>query len=63
MSSVYKAIDERTKQEVAIKVLPPGLDHEEYFKPRFEREAEILIRLQHPHIVPILNYGVVDGIY
>ncbi len=63
MSSVYKAIDERTKQEVAIKVLPPGLDHEEYFKPRFEREAEILIRLQHPHIVPILNYGVEDGIY
>jgi len=63
MSSVFKAIEEGTEQAVAVKVLPPGLDDEEYFKPRFEREAEILMRLRHPHIVPILDFGVENGIY
>ena len=63
MSSVYKAIDQKTEKPVAVKVLPPGLDDAENFQARFEREAEILIRLRHPHIVPILDFGVDDGIF
>ncbi|TEU00149.1 MAG: serine/threonine protein kinase [Anaerolineales bacterium] len=63
MASVFKAVEDETEQEVAVKVLPPWLDEEENFKPRFEREAAILMRLHHPHIVPILNFGMEEGIY
>jgi len=63
MSSVFKALEEGTETAVAIKVLPPGLDDEDNFKARFEREARILMRLRHPHIVPILDFGEHDGIY
>ncbi|HUS85548.1 MAG TPA: serine/threonine-protein kinase, partial [Anaerolineales bacterium] len=63
MASVFKAVEDGTEQEVAVKVLPPWLDEEENFQPRFEREAEILMRLHHPHIVPILNFGMEEGIY
>jgi serine/threonine-protein kinase len=63
MSSVYKAIDQDSKKPVAVKVLPPGLDDAENFRRRFEREAKILMRLRHPHIVPLLDFGVEDGIY
>jgi serine/threonine-protein kinase len=63
MSSVYKAINEETQQAVAVKVLPPGLDDATNFRLRFEREAKILMRLRHPHIVPLLDFGSDDGIY
>jgi len=63
MASVFKAIEDETGQEVAVKVLPPWLDDEENFQPRFEREAEILMSLHHPHIVPILNFGMEEGVY
>lgn len=63
MSTVYKAVEEESGREVAVKVLPPGLDEEGNFKARFEREARILMRLRHPHIVPLLDFGVEDGIY
>jgi serine/threonine protein kinase len=63
MATVFKAVEEGTEQEVAVKVLPPWLDEEENFQPRFEREAQILMRLHHPHIVPILNFGTENGIF
>lgn len=63
MSSVFKAIDQESDRAVAVKVLPPGLDEEQSFKARFEREAKILMRLRHPNIVPILDFGEVDGVY
>ncbi|MGB2895019.1 MAG: serine/threonine-protein kinase [Anaerolineales bacterium] len=63
MASVFKGVEDGTEKEVAVKVLPPWLDEEQNFQPRFEREAKILMRLHHPHIVPILNFGVEDGIY
>ncbi len=63
MASVFKAVEDETGQEVAVKVLPPWLDEEENFQPRFEREAEILMSLHHPHIVPILNFGMEEGVY
>ena len=37
MSSVYKAIDQKTEKPVAVKVLPPGLDNEASFQARYER--------------------------
>jgi serine/threonine protein kinase len=62
MASVYKALDLVNDRTVAIKVLAPQLAMEPDFKARFEREAQVLRGLDHPHVVPILDYGEVDGL-
>ncbi len=63
MSSVYKAIDVTNERVVAVKVLPPGLAEEENFKARFQREAQVLMGLRHPNIVPMLDFGEADDIF
>ncbi len=51
--TVYKAEDTRLGRDVAVKTLPSEcLDHEDC-RLRFEREASILARLEHPNIVTI----------
>jgi len=58
MALVYRAFDHRLETEVVIKVprreklLDPSL------KERFRRESRLLVQLQHPHIVRILDIGV-----
>ncbi|HEY42521.1 MAG TPA: protein kinase, partial [Anaerolineae bacterium] len=61
MASVYKAQDLTREKTVAIKVLSPQLAVEPNFRTRFEREAEVLRGLEHPNIVPILDYGEEGG--
>ena len=62
MASVYKAQDLTDGKFVAIKVLAPQLAMDSKFRTRFDREARVLQGLQHPNIVPILDYGEVDGL-
>ncbi len=62
MASVYKALDLTHERTVAIKVLSPHLALESNFKARFEREAQVLRELEHPNIVPILDYGEAGGL-
>jgi serine/threonine protein kinase len=62
MASVYKALDLTRERTVAIKVLLPQLAMEPQFRSRFEREAEVLRGLEHPNIVPILDYGEEGGL-
>lgn len=57
MTTVYRAVDRTDGREVAIKVLSPYIAQDRRFKDRFEREIEVLHRLSHKHIVPILDYG------
>lgn len=57
MSIVYLATDQQTQQPVAIKVVN-NIDTEEV--KRFLREVKTLTRLQHEHILPILDYGAQD---
>jgi serine/threonine protein kinase len=61
MSTVYQAIQTSMKRTVAIKVLPRTLTHEEKFLERFYREVEIVSSLQHPHILPVYDFGEYDG--
>jgi serine/threonine-protein kinase len=61
MARVFRAVDERTRQTVAIKVLAPSLAHDPGFRARFAREVEVLRRLQHPNIVPVLDHGTSHG--
>ena len=55
MGIVYKAEERPSKRLVAIKVLPPYLAEEEGHRARFFREAEIVAKLNHPHIVKIFE--------
>jgi len=62
MATVYQGYDPRFEREVAVKVLPPELLHADpQFKLRFEREAKIIARLEHPSIVPVYDVGDEDG--
>jgi Tol biopolymer transport system component/serine/threonine protein kinase len=56
MASVYRARQPSIGREVAIKVLSGEL-HADTFLARFEREVQVIARLQHPHILPVYDYG------
>jgi hypothetical protein len=58
MGEVYRATDTRLKRDVAIKVLPATLAGDAERMARFQREAEVLAALNHPHIAAI--YGLED---
>ena len=53
MGEVYRARDTRLRRDVAIKILPPLLSNDEERLARFEREAQALAALNHPHIAGI----------
>src|SRR5258705_8860610 len=55
MGVVYAAQQDRPRRTVAIKVLRRGFRHPEIVK-RFEREAEVLGRLQHPGIAQVFAF-------
>jgi hypothetical protein len=57
MATVYKAVHPNRAWPVAIKILFPVLAEDESFKARFKRELHVLLRLKHPHIVPVLDFG------
>jgi len=61
MSRVFVAEDRALARPVVIKVLHPELAASVNID-RFKREVQLLARLQHPHIVPILSAGEVDGL-
>ena len=53
---VYRATQPQIGREVAIKAVHPELANHPDFVRRFEREAQIVARLEHPHIVPLYDY-------
>ncbi|NEW41617.1 protein kinase [Nocardia cyriacigeorgica] len=61
MGRVYEAFDTVTDRTVALKVLPEGTANNHEFRERFRREAHAAARLTEPHIVPIHDYGEIDG--
>ncbi len=64
MGAVYRAIQRTLKREVAIKVLPPGIeDGDMQFAERFKQEAQAMARLSHPNIVAVHDAGeTADGL-
>lgn len=57
MATVYRAMDTVEEQEVALKVLPVHLAANDKLRRRFMREAQMVKRLQHPHILPVYDFG------
>jgi len=61
MATVYRARDRRTNHEVAIKFINPALSGSELFILLFRHEVKLVARLDHPNIVPVLDYGEQGG--
>jgi eukaryotic-like serine/threonine-protein kinase len=61
MATVYRAIDVKHQRDVAIKVLHPDLGAA-LGSERFLSEIRTTARLQHPHVLPLLDSGEADGL-
>lgn len=58
---MYRATDTNLKRQVAIKVLPAAVAVDTERLARFQREAEVLAQLNHPHIAQIHGLEKSDG--
>jgi serine/threonine protein kinase len=61
MGEVYRARDTRLHRPVAIKVLPAELRDDPERKRQFEREAQAVATLNHPHICVLHDIGTTRG--
>ncbi len=61
MGEVYEAEDTRKHRSVALKLITPVLSGNPAFRTRMQREADAAGRLTDPHVVPIHDYGEIDG--
>jgi len=57
MATVYKAYHASLDRYVALKVLHPAFNEDKNFASRFQREARVVAKLEHPHIVPVYDYA------
>ena len=61
MATVYKAYHAALDRYVALKALHPAFNEDPNFEARFQREARLVAKLEHPHIVPIYDYAEDEG--
>ena len=61
MGEVYRARDTRRERLVALKVLPQLLINDRDYLNRFRREQHVAARLREPHVIPIHDFGEIDG--
>ncbi|HKV20593.1 MAG TPA: serine/threonine-protein kinase [Mycobacterium sp.] len=61
MGEVYEAYDTDKERTVALKILADEYSHDESFRTRFQRESRAAAVLQEPHVIPIHDWGEIDG--
>lgn len=61
MGEVWRAFDTVTERVVAIKVLPSEFGADPTFRERFRREARAAAGVDEPHVIPIHDFGEIDG--
>jgi YVTN family beta-propeller protein len=61
MGDVYKAYDTHRDRYVALKLLPEALSGDQEYLARFRRESNVAARLRDPHVIPIHDFGEIDG--
>jgi serine/threonine protein kinase len=62
MGEVYEAYDTVKTRTVALKLLDPELGKDATYQERFRRESQSAARLQEPHVIPIHDWGQIDGV-
>src|SRR6478609_8297737 len=62
MGIVYRAMHVPLKREVALKVIAPGATADEEFRARFRAEFEAAASIQHPHVIPVHDFGEINGV-
>ena len=62
MGSVYRAVQQIVEREVAVKIILPAFANHPDFIRRFEVEAQLIARLEHPNIVPLYDYWREPGV-
>ena len=62
MGAVYRAVQPLVEREVAVKIILPQYANQPDFIRRFEAEAQLIARLEHPHIVPLYDYWREPGV-
>ncbi|MFC0451825.1 serine/threonine-protein kinase [Rhodococcus jostii] len=62
MGEVYEAFDTVKGRTVALKLLDVELAKDETYQQRFRRESHAAARLQEPHVIPIHDWGEIDGV-
>jgi serine/threonine-protein kinase len=61
MGEVHRAHDLDRDRVVALKLMPRHLGADPAFRLRFEAEARVAARMRNPHVIPIHDYGEIDG--
>ncbi|HSH92819.1 MAG TPA: serine/threonine-protein kinase [Roseimicrobium sp.] len=60
MGEIYEAVQLRLNRRVALKVIAPRLSTDQAFVARFQREAKAAASLNHPNLVHVFDFGVID---
>jgi YVTN family beta-propeller protein len=61
MGDIYRAYDTHRDRYVALKLLPEALSTDREYIARFRRESNVAARLRDPHVIPIHDFGEIDG--
>ncbi len=56
MAVVYRAYQPSVERDVAIKVITQAIVHDADAIERFQHEARLIARLEHPHILPVYDF-------
>ena len=60
-AQIYRAYQPSVKREVVVKVLSPSFQDDPGFVKQFAQEVDVITHLQHPHIIPVYDFGEQDG--